>query len=735
MVKSIGITVVVCVHTLDRLRNIRDTVAALKAQTHIWHSLVIVCDHSDALYAVLKSEFPSTTIVKNSFEKGLSGARNTGILQSRGEVIAFLDDDATAEPDWLEKIAATYADPNVMAVGGFIEPAWEHGRPAWFPQEFDWVVGCSYLGLPRERTEVRNLIGCNMSVRRSALRQTGGFRTDLGRNGENAAGCEETEFFIRIKTKLARERVVYEPEARVHHHVPASRSTWKYFFARCWAEGKSKASMVRLVGSQSGLSSESEYAARTLPAGIFRNFREAVRGDPGGIARAFALLSGLTVTATSYFLEKHRPAVSKRTKETFLPMQIVDWNLDRQDAATLLSSLKSPSFPGGALCLFRSKGDPVAVREIHLEDLEPDTARFGDIENSTRTAFRSPLLRMPLGPDRPWVTVVIATRERADSLFRCLNSLLVQTYSAMDIVVVDNAPKSQATHDLVTCLFAGSGRVQYVREDRPGLAIAHNAGLKRALGDIVAFTDDDVLVDPDWVAAIACEFAQSRETGCVTGMILPAELQTRAQYWTERHGGFGKGVVRRVFDIKSNRPDDPLFPFNAGTFGSGANMAFSREALLKIGGFNAALGAGTPARGGDDLASFAAVLEAGFKLVYEPRAIVWHFHRRGESGLRRQAYGYGVGLGAYLTSLVVSHPRNLITFAGKLPAGFAHLCGASSPKMQRLPQDYPRHLVWRERLGIVMGVPAYLRSKLSARRSSTPPNTRPLLTGLNRSLE
>ena len=735
MIKKIDITVVVCVHTLDRLRNIRDMIAALETQSHPFHSLIIVCDHSEALYAVLKSEFPATKILKNCFEKGLSGARNTGIVHARGDVVAFLDDDAAAEPDWLEKIAAAYADPDVMAVGGYIEPAWANGRPAWFPREFNWVVGCSYRGLPLTRYQVRNLIGCNMSVRRSVLQMTGGFRSDLGRNGENAAGCEETEFFIRIKKKLPTQQVVYEPAARVRHHVPASRSTWRYFFARCRAEGKSKAAVVRLVGRQTGLSSESGYATRILPAGVLRNLGDVMRGDPAGLARAFAILAGLTLTTAAYLLERYRPAAPNGTQETFLPIRIVDWNLDRQDAAALLGSLKQPSFRGGAFCLFRSKGDPVAVREIHLEDPSSDKTGIDDIEDSTRTAVRSPLLRMPSGPDSPWVTVVIATRDRPDSLFRCLNSLLVQTYGAMNVVVVDNAPSSNATSDLIAGLFAGSGRVRYVREDRPGLAVAHNAGLKQALGDIIAFTDDDVVVEPDWVAAIASEFAQSGEIGCVTGMILPAELQTRAQYWTERHGGFGKGVVRRVFDLRDHRPDDPLFPFNAGTFGSGANMAFSREALLKIGGFNAALGAGTPARGGDDLASFAAVLQAGYKLVYEPRAIVWHYHRRGEAGLRRQAYGYGVGLGAYLTSLVLADPQKLITFIGKLPAGLAHICSGASPKLQRLPRDYPRHLVWRERLGIVMGAPAYLRSLYAARRSAQPPSPRPLLTGFNRSLE
>jgi len=206
--------------------------------------------------------------------------------------------------------------------------------------------------------------------------------------------------------------------------------------------------------------------------------------------------------------------------------------------------------------------------------------------------------------------------------------------------------------------------------------------------------------------------------GCVTGLILPAELETRAQFWTERHGGFGKGFTRRIFDFEGNRPPGPLFPFTAGQFGSGANMAFSMEAIRRIGGFDPALGAGTLARGGDDLASFCAVLKAGYQLIYEPEAIVWHYHRRGEEGMRRQAFGYGVGLGAYLTKLIVDKPSTVFQLFRALPAGLAHMFGPSAPKNQRLPDDYPASLVWRERLGILAGLPGYLQSRAASKRGA-----------------
>ena len=318
--------------------------------------------------------------------------------------------------------------------------------------------------------------------------------------------------------------------------------------------------------------------------------------------------------------------------------------------------------------------------------------------------------------DDPILSVVVPIYNSEQHLRRCLDSLLDQTYEPMDIVVVDNAPASSVTAELITEVYAPTGRVRYVREDVPGLGRAHNTGFAAATGEVIAFTDDDVIVDKAWVATIAANFAHSARIGCVTGLILPAELQTRAQYWTEQHGGFGKGLSRKVFDPETGHEDDPLFPYTAGAFGSGANMAFRRETLDRMNGFDASLGAGTIARGGDDLAGFVAALQAGYQLAYEPGAIVWHHHRRSEDGMRRQADGYGVGLGAYLTKQIVDDPKTLFFFARKFPAAFAHLFSKKSSKMSRLPQDYPRRLVWSERLGIIMGVPGYLRSRYKSRR-------------------
>lgn len=367
---------------------------------------------------------------------------------------------------------------------------------------------------------------------------------------------------------------------------------------------------------------------------------------------------------------------------------------------------------GGMYCLVRKSGRPVGVVEIPLLGENISEAELRDRLIKVCDASNGPPPQRPSRP--PFASVMIATRDRPSSLAKCLDSILRQDYPSFDVIVVDNAPATDATEKLIVENYAG--KVRYIREDRPGLGRAHNAGLKHVTAPVVAFTDDDVIADPRWLSALCQNFDDEGRTGCVTGLILPAELETRAQYWTERHGGFGKGFARKIYDLDEHRPEGPLFPFTAGQFGSGASMAFRTEALRQIGAFDSALGAGTPARGGDDLASFFAIIQAGFRLVYEPESIVWHHHRRDEQGMRRQAFSYGMGLGAYLTHAVVNDPMNAVRLGRAFFAGIRHMMGSSSAKMQRLPDDYPRSLVWQERLGILNGIPGYLKSLQAQKR-------------------
>ncbi|MDP9269527.1 MAG: glycosyltransferase, partial [Chloroflexota bacterium] len=289
-------------------------------------------------------------------------------------------------------------------------------------------------------------------------------------------------------------------------------------------------------------------------------------------------------------------------------------------------------------------------------------------------------------------------------------------HPAERIVVVDNAPGGVETPATVFACDPGELRLRYVEGKGAGLAAAHNRGLREVDTPIVAFTDDDVLVDQGWLAAIIEAFAIAPRVGCVTGMILPWELETPEQVWLEGYAGFNKGDERRLFDLADNRPDEPLFPFAAGMLGSGANMAFSIAALREMRGFDPALGAGTPARGGDDLAAFLEVLLRGYRLVYEPAAIVRHRHARDYGALRRQVYGYGVGLTAYLTKSVLDRPELLAPAARRFPRAAAYALSPRSTKNARRPPDYPRELSRLERLGMLVGPIAYLRSRGRARR-------------------
>jgi glycosyltransferase involved in cell wall biosynthesis len=295
------VAVVICAYTERRWALLLGAINSVLHQELRPDQVVLVIDHNPTLLQRASATYPQLTVVANNGPRGLSGARNTGVSHARGDIIAFLDDDATAEPNWLTRILRHYEDPRVLAVGGSAVPANQEARPRWFPPEFDWVVGCSFVGQPSEATPVRNLIGCNMSFRRSALHAAGRFNPALGRVGGVPVGCEETEFCIRLQQRHPDGLVMYEPAALVRHHVSSDRWTWHYYRNRCFSEGRSKAVVAGLVGSNVGLSAERDYSRRVLPRGIQRGLLEVGAGrDLGGLARSAAITAGLLMTAMGY---------------------------------------------------------------------------------------------------------------------------------------------------------------------------------------------------------------------------------------------------------------------------------------------------------------------------------------------------------------------------------------------------------------------------------------------------
>jgi len=305
--QGVRASVVVCVYTERRLPQIRAALDSIARQTMPPSQVIVVADHNPALCDRLAAEYPDHEVISSKFEKGLSGARNTGIGHAAGDFVVFLDDDARAQPQWLETLLASYDDESVLGVGGLVLADWSPpGWPAWLPEEFLWVVGCSYRGQPEVKAEVRNPIGANMSFRRSAFDQAGLFDSSVGRTltSSRPLGCEETEFSIRLRRLSPDARVIYEPRAVVYHYVDQSRATWRYFLGRCRAEGCSKARVSRLSGASAALSSERSYVTHTIIQALRRELSGVFR--PGGkdsMKRLVALSLG-TLSATAGYIEE-----------------------------------------------------------------------------------------------------------------------------------------------------------------------------------------------------------------------------------------------------------------------------------------------------------------------------------------------------------------------------------------------------------------------------------------------
>ena len=305
--ENVRVSLVVCVYTEERLAQIRAALDSIACQTMPPWQVIVVADHNPALCDRLAAEYPGHEVISSKYERGLSGARNTAIEHAAGDVVVFLDDDARAEPRWLETVLASYDDESVVGVGGLVLPDWSPpGRPAWLPDEFLWVVGCSYRGQPEVRAEVRNPIGANMSFRRSAFDRAGVFDSSVGRTSVTSRplGCEETEFSIRLRRLSPGARIIYEPRAVVYHHVGESRTTWSYFLGRCHAEGCSKARVSRLSGASAALSAERSYVTNTIVRAVRRELFGVLRPDgKDSMMRIAALLLG-TLSATAGYVEE-----------------------------------------------------------------------------------------------------------------------------------------------------------------------------------------------------------------------------------------------------------------------------------------------------------------------------------------------------------------------------------------------------------------------------------------------
>lgn len=314
----------------------------------------------------------------------------------------------------------------------------------------------------------------------------------------------------------------------------------------------------------------------------------------------------------------------------------------------------------------------------------------------------------------PHITVVICTRDHPEALAACLDSLLAQQYPGFRVLVVDNAPTSDATAQVVRAA-AERGPVEYLLEPTPGLSFARNAAVKAAPGQILAWIDDDEVADPHWLAEVARALHDHPEADVVSGVIVPAELETKAQIWFEQFGGHskGRGFKPDVFSPATAHLQSPLYPLPP--FGTGANMTFRPGVIERIGMFDTALGAGTPAMGSEDTLAFTQVLLAGGTIVYQPTAVTRHFHRRDLAGLEKQMVGYGTGLVAAYTSLLMNRPGVLWPLLKLVPHAFKDMTGKDSLRTATLREDFPRELLSANRKGMLAGPRAYLKGRRAAR--------------------
>jgi GT2 family glycosyltransferase len=318
------------------------------------------------------------------------------------------------------------------------------------------------------------------------------------------------------------------------------------------------------------------------------------------------------------------------------------------------ATIRAHGIPVGEICVPASEAaDEAAIRRLAVDRLSWPILRqlLRDAVGAgggTRPADADDLLhRRPGagGGEAPAVSVAVCTRDREADLELCLAALDCLDPPADEILVIDNAPRTDASREVV----ARHPRARYVCEPTPGLDWARNRAIGEARGDVIAYTDDDVLVDPSWVGALKRAFAEAPDAAAVTGLVLPAELETRAQQLFEEYGGFGRGFIRRVFRVDERHGERAVAEHGGtGKFGTGANMAFRRSIFAAIGLFDPALDVGTVTNGGGDLDIFFRILREGHTLVYEPAALVRHRHRRDHAALVAQIGNNGIGFYSYL---------------------------------------------------------------------------------------
>ncbi len=619
-----AVTIVIC--TRDRPSLLQNCLESLKPQVDVYGELLIIDSAPSGPEVRMIAAAAGARYVAAS-RPGLNVARNLALRMARGAIIAFIDDDAVAAPGWVAALRDSFADLSVTCVTGHVLPlelrtmaqrhfeehfSFDRGvepirftasddRP-WFP------VYPSHLGT-----------GCNMAFRREVFDVIGPFDEALDA-GTPTGGGGDIDIFRRLLR--AGFVAVYNPTALVYHrHRVSEDESYRQF----WAYGKAFTALLT-----KSLVVEREMRREALLLAGYRFWQQG-----RWLARRLLKRKGLPVhlilietlghlVGPVAFLRSLR-RVQREQMHYLQPAQVLSLELD--DGLPAILELEENR---DLYLLVNRNGRPQGSLLIQNPGPVVTQARLASAIHTLEK--QATPHRLPETPSLQHISIVICTRNRPALLRTCLQGLRGIEGAPHEIIVVDNGSGPE------TARVAADYPVRVVREEQVGLCRARNRGLAEARGDIVAFVDDDVVVDSRWLAALAMGFADPA-IACVIGLVLPLELKTPAQYLFERSGGLGRGFERRLY--KGSLPTTPV-----GDIGVGANMAFRRQALLRFGTFNEALDAGTPAHAGGDIDMFYRLLKGGETILYEPAMVVWHRHRSTLSGLRMLRYRYSVGAAA-----------------------------------------------------------------------------------------
>jgi glycosyltransferase involved in cell wall biosynthesis len=430
--------------------------------------------------------------------------------------------------------------------------------------------------------------------------------------------------------------------------------------------------------------------------------------------------------------------ITNRAAEAFSPTQIAI--IDIAGEIPVLSRVRSAGgIYRGAWVLVLEHGEPRRIVEFSFTEQEigGDALRrlLGEMEESALRLKRPPSI---LAQQLPYISVVVPTTfSRFDQLENCAIRLSSLDYPSYEVIIVDNRPDrrgGQAERERISSL----PNVRVVTEPIKGISAARNCGTKAALGEIIAFTDDDACPHQGWLRSIGSRFAAEPETNCVTGLVVPAEMETVAQEWFENSGcspslnlkryqynsvardSNRSGVAHDRFRARRVQDDDVVehWIYELGSYGMGNNFSFRSEYLASTGGFELSLGVGTPTRGGEDAFAFVELMFNDQTIAYEPSAIVSHTNRRTYSELREQIFSYGLGVTAAFTALACKDPKHLVGYARILGPAINMFRGSDpSTKHGGRPPDFPRELIRLEILGMLAGPFAYAWSRWKYRAS------------------